>query len=235
MDAVSQNNPVLQAMRSVLDGPLFATDSGGLTGTFQEGHPDSRVILIVGDNAAGKSLVIRVLASKLNTAKVEPLQVSMKYRTAPGMHRSFMFGPCGDSEDSTGNISLGAIKGAFRTAEARSTPTWVMLDEPDTGLADGYCAAMGTYLANFGNRLPLNECQGLAVVSHSRKLMSAMTFSLQLAPHVVCLADYQSDDILQAWLEDERERTVEELLALGDASLARWRVIEGIINRSKQK
>jgi hypothetical protein len=159
----------------------------------------------------------------------------MKYRTAPGMHRAFMFGPCGDAEDSTGNVSLGAIKGALRTAEGRDTPTWVMLDEPDTGLADGYCSAMGQYLANFGNRLPLNKCQGFLVVSHSRKLMSSMAFSLNQAPHVLCLAKYDALDVFQAWLEDERERTVEELLALADVSVNRWRQIEALISRNKAK
>lgn len=227
-DAVLLENPVVDQVQRVLAGPLFARQGGPLVATFEEGDPDSQVLLIAGDNASGKSLMIRVLASCLNRDNVEPLQVSMKYRTQSGMHRAFMYGALGDGEDSTGNVSLIAIRGALKTAEERESPTWVMLDEPDTGLADGYCSAMGAYLANFGNRLPLNQCQGLSVVTHSRKLVSSMLFSLDKKPHFLCFADYVGDDLMQTWLEDERDRSIEDLLALGATSLSKFRSINAV-------
>jgi hypothetical protein len=227
-DAVLLENPVVDQVQRVLASPLFASQGGPLVATFEEGDPESRVLLIAGDNASGKSLMVRVLASRLNGDKVEPLQVSMKYRTMPGMHRAFMYGALGDEEDSTGNVSLIAILGALTAAEDRKSPTWVMLDEPDTGLAEGYCTAMGAYLANFGNRLPLNHCQGLSVVTHSRKLVSSMLFSLDKKPHFLCFADYEGGDLMQAWLEDERDRSIEDLLALGETSLKKFRSLNRV-------
>jgi hypothetical protein len=231
-DAVILENPVVDLVQSIVErGRLFAKNGGPLVATFQEGHPESHVLLIAGDNASGKSLMIRMLASSLNEDKIEPLQVSMKYRTMAGVHRAFMFGPLGDGKDSTGNISLAAIRGALGAAENRNSPCWVMLDEPDTGLADGYCAAMGTYLANFGNRVPLNACQGMSVVTHSRKLVSSMLFTLEKTPHFLCFSDYKDqEDLLQAWLEDERDRSIDDLLALSGSSTALFRSIEKKLN-----
>lgn len=224
-DAVIVDNPVLDLVRTSLKrSPLFAANGGPLVASFEEGDPESRVLLIAGDNASGKSFLVRVLAAKLNDQKVEPVQVSMRYRTMSGLHRAFMYGG-GDAEDSSGNVSLIALRGALRTVEGRETPSWLMLDEPDTGLAEGYCGALGTYLADFGNRMPVSNCQGFTVVTHSRRLVSSMLFSLQKKPHFLCFSDYAANDLMEAWLEDARDRTVEELLGLGETSINRFRQI----------
>lgn len=232
-DAVILDNPVVDLVRACVErSALFEKNGGPLTATFEEGDPDSRVLIIAGDNASGKSFMIRLLAAKLNEKKIEPLQVSMKYRTTPGLHRAFMYGS-GDAEDSTGNISLIAVRGALSTAEGRATPNWVLLDEPDTGLAEGYCGALGIYLANFGNRMAASECEGMSVVTHSRRLVSSMLFSLNKKPHFLCFADYVGDDLAQSWLEDERDRTVEELLSLGETSIGKFRKINRIIDGAR--
>lgn len=230
-DASTTTNPVTALLEDVLDRSRLVQQNGGpLNVSYQAGHPESRLVLIAGDNASGKSLMIRILAGWLNEAKVEPLQVSMRYRTMSGMHRMFMFG-LGDEEDSTGNVSLTAINGAMKTAEGREKPCWMMLDEPDTGMSEGYCAAMGTYLANFGNRVvPLNHCQGMVVVTHSRKLISSMLFTLEKQPHFLCFSDAQGPDLLTAWLEDERDRSVEELLALNENSHELFKRINKVLN-----
>jgi hypothetical protein len=185
------------------------------------------VTLVAGDNASGKSLLIRVLASWLNDKKVEPIQVSMRYRTASGMHRAFMFGD--EQEDSTGNVSLRAIRGALGTAEKRESPCWVLLDEPDTGLSEGYAEAFGTWLSAFGNRLPLNQCRGLVIVTHSRALLSGLVNNLELVPHFVCFD--QPAMSLQDWLKPKPPRTVEELLALPERSVATFRKIAKLENK----
>lgn len=233
-DAVIVDNPVIDLVRTSLErSPLFTANGGPLAASFEEGDPDSRVLLIAGDNASGKSFLVRVLAAKLNEAKVEPVQVSMRYRTMSGLHRSFMYGAGGDAEDSTGNVSLIALRGALRTVENRQTPSWLMLDEPDTGLAEGYCGALGTYLADFGNRMPVSRCEGFTVVTHSRRLVSSMLFSLKKKPHFLCFSDYAADDLLEAWLEDGRDRTVEELLGLGETSITRFRQINRLLQEAQ--
>jgi len=225
MEHTSANRHVLTHVHHLLAGPLFASQGGPLTAALEEGDADSKVLLIVGDNASGKSFMVQLLAGRLNQEKVEPIQVSMKYRTKAGMHQSFMYGPLGDAQDSTGNISINVLGSAFNTAENRETPCWLMLDEPDMGLADSYCAALGTYVANFGNRFAGTRCEGLVVVTHSRKLVNSLLFSLEKKPHVLCLSSYEGPDQLQAWLEDERERTLEELTQIGTKSLALFRSI----------
>lgn len=232
-DSVKVENPVVELVEDILVySTLMSKNGGPFAATFEPGDPESRVILIAGDNASGKSFMTKILASFLNEDKIEPLQVSMRYRTMAGMHRIFMFGK-GDEEDSTGNVSLTAIKGALYNAEERKNPCWVILDEPDTGLSEGYCGAMGTYLANFGNRVPLNNCEGMAIVTHSRRLASSLLFTLEKKPHFLCLSQYDADDHLTAWLEDERDHSVEELLALSDSAHETYRKINQVLAEAK--
>jgi hypothetical protein len=188
MEAVPLDNPVLTALRGLLSEGVFTAKGVGLPCLLQEGHPESRVVLIVGDNPPHQGDVVQVLSSKLDAA-------------------------------------------FFSVAAGRSRPNWLMLDEPESELAESYCQALGIYLANVGNRLPLEDAPCLVVMSSSRKLMCAMTFSLAQTPHVLCLGSYESEDAFQAWLEDERERTVEELLALVDAPGGRRQGVAKLVER----
>lgn len=120
------------------------------------------------------------------------------------------------------------LNAAYPPTEGPWKRSWLLLDEPDAGLAEGYCTALSTYLANVGNRLQGSQ-EGLIITSQSRKLMCALTFHLQLTPHLVCLGQYSSDDPFQAWLEDERERTEDELLALMNVPGGHWSGLEKLI------
>ena len=234
MSEVIADNPVSDLVLDIVEGHrLFKEQGGPLDAKFQAGHPESRVLLMAGENASGKSLMVQVLAAFLGLGKIEALQVSMRYRTMPGMHRCFMYSAFGDESNSTGAESLTALEGAMRTAEGRTKPTWLMLDEPDTGLADSYCTPMGQHLAQFGNRMPLNQCQGFVVLTHSRKLVQSMAFHLEKQPHFLCFSDLESDDLMTAWLEDERERSLSDLLSLSTRSMELHRAVQNILDGKK--
>jgi hypothetical protein len=221
---------MLELIRDVFtQGPFFSGEGAPLKAHLTEGDPASKVLLIAGANASGKSFGITVLASCLSgdKPKVEPLQVSMKYRTKEGMHRCFMFGPLGDQQDSTGSISLGAVRGGLTTAKGRDRPCWLMLDEPDTGLSEEFTPAMGEYLAIAANEGLGEHCQALVVVSHSRALMKEMADTLTLRPHFVHVDEHPLK--LEEWLTSARRRTVAELESLPATSTARFRAINKIL------
>jgi energy-coupling factor transporter ATP-binding protein EcfA2 len=221
---------MLELIRDVfIDNTYFNGDGAPLKAHLTEGDPASKVLLIAGANASGKSFGITVLASCLNgaTPKVEPIQVSMKYRTKEGMHRCFMFGPLGDQRDSTGSISLAAVRGGLRTAQGRDRPCWLMLDEPDTGLSEEFTPAMGEYLATAANEGLGEHCQALVVVSHSRALLKEMAATLTLRPHFVHVDEQPLE--LEGWLASSRRRTVAELEALPSISTERYRAINKIL------
>ncbi len=191
------------------------------------GSPDSGVFILVGDNASGKSLLMRILASWLNDDKVEPLQVSMRYRTEAGLHRAFMFGS--ESDRSTGAVSLHAVMGGLRTCRGRSTPSWLLLDEPDIGLAEGYSQALGQHLAEFGNELDGQGTRALGLVTHSKALVRSLTERLKHPPHVLVTGEHHAGMTLEQWLQDQRSRTLEELLSLENRGFETWRKVQKIL------
>lgn len=200
---------------------------GPLSLTLVPGDPDCGVFIMVGDNASGKSLMVRLLASRLNTDKVEPLQVSMRYRTSSGMHRVFMFGS--DEDESTGAVSLHAVKGGMRTCQERMEPTWLMLDEPDIGLAEGYCLALGEYLARFGNDLDGNGQKALGLVTHSKPLVQGLAKHLRRRPHFLVTGPRHAGMGLEQWLADNTPLGLDELLQLNDKGHQTWRAVEALL------
>lgn len=222
---------MMELVRDLFDaeGVFFNRANTPLKAHLTEGSSESKVLIITGSNASGKSFAVKVLAAWLSNEKpkVEALQVSMKYRTMPGMHRCFMFGALGDELDSTGSISTGAVNGALKTARGRDTPCWVMLDEPDTGLSEDFCPAMGEYIAQAVNEGLGKKCQGIVVVTHSKALVRALVDALTVTPHFAHLDEVPQD--LQGWLNSSRRRTVEELVALPEKSILTYRALNKIL------
>lgn len=203
------------------DGPFRAFLS--------EGAPETRVAVVTGPNASGKSLFVRVLAATLNEEKVEPLQVSMRYRTSSGMHRAFMFG--NDEDQSTGATSLYAIMGGLKASRTRERAHWLLLDEPDIGLAEEYATSLGLYLAEYANALP-ELAKGFVLVSHSRALIRAFMGAMVQKPHFVHL---EQERTLEEWLAPPVPRSVEDLLALDEIGHQRWQAVESLLRDARKK
>lgn len=218
-------------MKTYLEGALASrlfTGESPFRGYLTRGAEDSRVAVITGPNASGKSLMVRMLAATLNEEKVEPLQVSMRYRTMGGIHRAFMFGS--DEDQSTGATSLYAVQGALRTSRERTAQHWVMLDEPDIGLAEEYAAALGAHLASYANDLP-EKAKGFVLVTHSRALVRSFVDAMECRPHFVHL---ESDKSLSDWLATSEQRSIEELLALDALGNTRWSALEAVLKKARK-
>lgn len=214
---------MLELLKTIFEGTTVFGEPGNpdtpLHAQVTPGAGKGKVAIVVGSNASGKSLAVRLIGSWLNgeKPKVEPLQVSMRYRTMMGMHKAFMYGPFGDEQDSTGAVSMGAIEGGLMTARGRETPCWLLLDEPDVGLSEDFTYALGEHLARSANEGLGAKCGGLVVVTHSRELVNGMVENLAAAPHFVHVDD--NPQTLTEWLAGRRRRSVEELLALRTKSV----------------
>lgn len=221
---------MLQIVRELFtSSALFAGANSPLRAHLTEGSSQSKLLVVTGSNASGKSFAVRVLASWLNdeTPKVEPLQVSMRYRTTAGMHRAFMYGD--DSRDSTGSNSMTAVIGGFRTAksEDRGSDCWLMLDEPDVGLSEDFGFALGTYIANQVDEGLGPKCQGVVVVTHSRELVRGVLEHSKTTPHFAHVDDAPLS--MQGWLDSGHRRSVAELLDIKRIAVERMRAISKII------
>lgn len=95
---------------------------------------DPRVLLIVGENASGKSLAFRLIAQLAGTHGAVPITISIRERTGAGsdgherMRRVFMFGD--EEQSSTGATSAGVVMSGFSNLD-RDKPAILGLDEPE--------------------------------------------------------------------------------------------------------
>lgn len=225
------------------DSALFTDEASPFAFGVAGGSPGSRVVVMVGENGSGKSLLFQVMAGWARRDHgATPLTVSIRERTGGGtfemggMRRAMMFGD--EAEQSTGATSVRVIRGAFRSAsgwaEKDGKKPIVMLDEPDLGLAEGYAHAMGQWLAGLveGNL----QVDGVVVVTHSRALVRGLAQGMRNkalgAPHFVNMG--HGEPGMEAWLAGGPGHSVEDLLdmeALGDKNR---KLVYGILERNRK-
>lgn len=203
----------------------------------EAGETNARALVVVGDNAEGKSLLVQVLSGWAHKeAQMAPLTVSIRERTGSGLHemggmrRAMMFGD--ESAQSTGHVSVSTANRAFSSAEGWARDgkkPFMVLDEPDMGLSEGYAAAFGTHLARRLHAMP--EDVRLVLVSHSRALVGAFRAECQALgagrPHFTFLgAEPWGFD---RWLATAPTHSVDDLLALGERAQERRRTVARMI------
>lgn len=192
-----------------------------------------RLLVITGDNASGKSLFVnlmRVWLKETSRAKEKPesLPVTMTMRTSGGLAGSFMFRE--EAVNSTGSISVRAVEQAFNNMANRTG--FLILDEPEVGLAQGYAHALGQYIAQRGRDLP-STCPGTVVVTHNRDLVRGILAGLPGGgrPSFVHLG---RNHTLEDWLDAQDTKTVDELLALPEINFERFRALHQHINSAEK-
>lgn len=207
-----------------VDSLLFADAASPFEATAAPGDP--HLVLVVGENASGKSLFFRSLTQRFRMGGGVPITLSIRERAGAGsadmsrMAQVMIFGD--EAEQSTGATSVKAVTAAFSNLD-RPQGTVLGLDEPELGLSDGYAAAMGTYLGEQARTIP-DPCAGVVVVTHSRTLVRALIDAYGQRPTFVHVRPAGAAAVgLDGWLDDVESRTVEELLALRDVGLERWR------------
>jgi Fe-S cluster assembly ATPase SufC len=186
------------------------------------------ILVVTGENASGKSLAFMIINqlgrsfAKQDDVNLEVMDIGMGRRTRSGMEKGFMFGD--ESTDSTGNISLRVMQTAVSNSRSRERFHFLMLDEPDIGVGEGYHNAIGRYLADYASELP-DKCLGLVVATHSRRiaerLLEAGASSVRLGSDLRPVRD---------WIRDgDVEKTVDDLIGLKDVSLERFRAVVAML------
>ena len=211
------------------DAPFSAHLSSGL----------SRLCVVTGGNATGKSLYVRILQSRTGSQNILPISISIRERTGSGLHemagmrRAMMFGD--ESEQSTGATSISTVQQGFSNlkSHAKEREALLILDEPELGLSEDYAAAMGAWLARETLACANPQELGVVVVTHSRVLVRALAnelASVGQTPHFVCMDAPQS---LHQWLDNPVVRSVDELLDLPRVGHERRRAVASILNAKK--
>lgn len=213
-------------MKSLLNDAIAGTlaevdyfgSDGPVPAEVEYGHP--KFALVTGENASGKSFVVRGLGEKLRDRhpNLEILAVTMSLRSQGGFSRALLFGD--EQRDSSGRISIKAVLAGLHACRDRQDDHVLVLDEPDIGLAESYAGALGTYLAAFVEDMPIRTL-GLVVVTHSRPLVREV-----IAAEPASIRVGEDRRPLEQWLrEGPLPRGLEDIEALAERSAATTRGI----------
>jgi energy-coupling factor transporter ATP-binding protein EcfA2 len=133
----------------------------------QPGH--SRLLVITGENATGKSLLRRILQQLARQDEVEAIAISPEYRQMGGIARAFVYGD--ETNQASGQIACHVVTTAIRTSQGREKPHVIILDEPDMGLSDNASAGVAQAIVNYCNE-PSPYLGYFAVITHRKAMLS---------------------------------------------------------------
>lgn len=157
---------------------------------------DSKVILVAGGNASGKSALTSFIQAIAKQAACQTRSCSMRNRTASGFQSKMIFGD--ESRSSTGACTVGAVKMGLESSINSPAPAVMILDEPDLDLSEECSMAMGAYIAQCANAEASN-LRLIVVVSHSRALFRDLMANLSQPAHKVFVGD--ANRSFDAWLD----------------------------------
>lgn len=222
---------------------LFADDECPFSVHLQAGDSTSRMLVVAGENAEGKSMLVRYLAAWAKKDEdMSPLTISIRERTGSGLHemasfrRAMMFGE--EHQQSTGETSFSTTRNAFSNVAARAKDgkaPLLILDEPDMGLSEGYAHAFGTWLARQAQAMPAEAA--LILVSHSRALVRAFRDESIAISHEIPHFAYMGAQAMSFndWLDKPVHHSVEDLMGLRDLAMERFRTAERLMNPSNPR
>ena len=195
-----------------------------------DGSKDNPLVLVLGENAAGKSFFRRVVASVVHYAKqdTEFISISMQGRTSVSMApwTAMVYGD--ESYESTGTISSKTVTAGIRTCLSRESRHIAFWDEPDLGLSDRWAAGAGKALREFGEQATKHTIAAF-ITTHSRALVSQVA---EGSPTYLYLGETPSKapQTLHDWLSQPVYPLDIEKLA--EISHKRFRKINAIFKRA---
>lgn len=203
----------------------FVAPKGPLHVRYAPGR--SKLVLVLGDNATGKSFVRRLVQGHCHLRQTECIALSQQGRCADplmsgGGVRAMIYGT--EEWQSTGENSAGTVLMAIKTSRARDAARHtVFWDEPDTGLSDEYALGAADEIATY---VGYDSAPGLVaafVVSHRREFIRRLAI---IEPHVLFVGE-DPPASLDAWLS--RPVVARSLDELRDRSLATFRALSPLL------
>lgn len=165
-----------------------------------------KLVVLVGENASGKSFMRRVVKGTCSKAEIECIHLSMEGRSDSfGGVRGFVYGD--ESYEATSVNSARTVTIGIRTCRDRTTPHVIMWDEPDLGLSENAAAGVGQLIREF-TKTPPEHTLAAIVVTHSKALVSQL---VDLEPHYLCFGRDPAPT-LQDWINTPvKPRSIDEL------------------------
>lgn len=234
---MTTNHLKFGSAKGLLDKALALTyfhpdkEDGQTAIPFHRSNGRSKLIVVVGDNASGKSFFRRIIQLLCQKNKVECIALSVEARSG-GSH---MYGPLramiyGDeSWQSTGVLSSHTVTTGIKTCRGRDRQHVIFWDEPDLGLSESWAAGVGQAICQFTRDCP-KKTVAAVVVTHSRPLVARLLPAKPVYLHLGCEPS-EAPQTLQEWLD--RPIVPRDLEDLSDESHKRFKLIQRILNEAK--
>lgn len=209
---------MLEILQSVIEGNVFKEH---FKCSLQVAH--SKLCIVTGPNASGKSLLRKVLNSHYGKHKMLLIHLSQAARSRSGIEKVMMYGS--EEDDSTGVISISVFLKAFKNIDMKAEPTGLLIDEPEIGCSEEVQMAMGSHIAKKIQELPM--LHGCYVVTHSRLLVQSL---LHLKPTHFRLQD---DMTLEQWANRSvQPADLEKVIEQGREG---YRLVNSILDKLKKE
>lgn len=197
--------------------------------SYISGADNSRLLLVLGDNATGKSLIRRLMkevATRPTTDNLafqvaEFMHISMQART--GEWASMVFGS--ETTSSTGTNSATSVGLLLSSVPNRGHTVLVWLDEPDIGCSAGVAAGIGVRIRRFVETSESTLARATVVTSHAPALIRQL---LPLQPSVLFVGDTAYGS-LDAWLTAQENPEPVDIAQLHERAHARFRDIQTVL------
>ncbi|HCC22323.1 hypothetical protein A2480_04295 [Candidatus Uhrbacteria bacterium RIFOXYC2_FULL_47_19] len=218
---------------------------------YKEGDPDSRVVLVLGDNASGKSYFRRLVEYTVQIGRLTELaripdgkypsdifEVSPEERMEPGSFAALRYGD--EAMHSTGDSSLQMVSrtiGWIRDA-AQKKPTRdciAYFDEPDMGSGLRVAKSIGLLIGSLGaERIP--QLKSIFVTSHNPAVVRQL-LKADSRPHYVFLGDSEGPRTIEDWLEMQKSEEVDPISPeeLKKLSRQRFSDIQKVLDLRKER
>lgn len=185
-------------------------------------HPESKILLMSGLNASGKSVIGKVFEGTCKKNQIPFRSCSMRNRTSGLMGQRLIFGD--ESDSSTGYNSFSAALSGLKSTFDSETPSLMILDEPDIGLSEEYAGALGEYFAQLLNE-SIQKTQGIVIISHSKNMFKRF---LEAYKNPVSKSYIGKKEVgFDEWLYKENLRlSVDDLLGMDEKQNSMYSKIE---------
>lgn len=221
-------------LNGVLSKPLFADPESPMHRRVHhiEQPAASPLVLVVGENASGKSLLRRTVQEVAKAQGVGFLDLSMELRCEDPWLRAESYGD--EEVMSTGMISIRAMSRFLdhdrqTTVPGDTTRYVIFWDEPDIGLSDETAAGVGWELLNHVVNSPATLV-GFFLVTHRRALLETLCTGRH---HVVYVGSEKSaPKTLTSWLS--RKVVPRSPSSVVEEGVERFKAVSEYLNRSKK-
>lgn len=230
---------------TVLFGPHPAINGKtAIPAIYQPGAEGSNLVLVLGENASGKSLFRRLVnvvthrgkKAEYGDPEIKPgpfavqefLGLSMQGRTSGGFASACVYGE--ESYHSTGENSAHTLMGGLKNAAGRTHRSILYYDEPAIGMSARVAAGAGVAIRQFIERGDAPLVQAVFVTAHEPALVRQL---VPLQPHYVYLGDEDGPKTLTDWIAAQEcpEPVMPE--DLKERARERFRLVQKVLNSKK--